>query len=142
VKRYYLSKIFQDVDGTYGIPGAYMHRIQTYVNMQYAGGEIAVDQTTGIPTQKVLLCLVETPNHVPLVADRELADFPEVALDTKVTAVAANALASCKGKMRALGLTTTEVNDIWQQADAVRNVIDRMGRLNNPAFNSLDFDLG
>lgn len=141
MKRYYLSRIFQDVTGEYGMPGAWMHQLQTYPDVKYAAGEIAVDPGTGIPTQKALLVLVDQPNHVPFVNDPRMADFPEVSLDTKASSVDTAAKNRCKGKMRALGLRAAEVDDIWQQADGVRDIVNRLGRLNNPAFNSLDFDV-
>jgi hypothetical protein len=140
MKRYYLSKIKQINQP--GIGMVWVHRFQeATTNTNYVGGEIAVDLVTGIPTQKALLILVEHPNHSAFIKDAELADFPEVALDTKANAVGVGARNASKEKMRAIGLSAAEVDDLWLQADSVRDIVDRMGRLNNPAFDSRDFDV-
>jgi hypothetical protein len=139
MKRYYLSKI-KAVE----IPGmgtAYRHRLQEYADATYAGGEIAVDPITGIPTQKALLVLVGAKVHSRFVNDPELIEFPLVSLDSKVSTIHTPTKTKCKNDIVALGLTKNAVDNVWDNADGLRDVINHYGRLNTPAFDANDFDL-
>ena len=143
MKRYYLSKI-----KAVQIPGmgtVYRHRFQELaeklgLNITYVGGEIDVDPATGIPTQAALLILVDTVDHTPFAGDNEMADFPDGGLDVKVASIGAVAKNLSKGKMKKVGLTPTDVDSLWQQADGLRDIINALGKRNNPAFDSLNFD--
>lgn len=140
MKRYYLSKI-KAVE----IPGmgtVWRHRFQEIGGgLNYVGGEIAVDPQTGVPTQKALLILVEAPDHTVFANDAEMADFPDAGLATRISAVGALSKVRAQAKARKLGLTRAEVDDLWDGAGELREVLDRYGRMNNPAFDSLKFDV-
>lgn len=139
MKRYYLSKI-KAVE----LPGmgtAYRHRVQEIPNVEYAGGEIAVDPATGIPTQKALLVLLASKNHGAFVNDAEMAEMPLVSLDIKASAISALAKNRAKAGAVILGFSTQATDAIWNGADDFREVVNAYGRLNNPAFNADDFDL-
>lgn len=142
MKRYYLSKIFQDTAGTYGLPGAWMHRLQTYPDRDYVGGEIAVNPTTGVPTEKALLVLVGGRHHAAIAADHDLVALPDVPLDMKVGSIHTPTKLAVKAKIRTrLGFSQVEVDDLWDNADGIRDVINHYGRRNNPSFDANDFDL-
>ena len=141
MKRYYLSKIFQDTAGQYGIPGAWMHKLQTYPNREYVGGEIKVDPQTGQPTEKALLVLVGGKHHAALVGDPDLIPMPDVPPDMKVASVHTPTKLKAKRDIVALGIAQTEVDAVWDNADGMRDVLNHYGRKNNPAFDVNDFDL-
>lgn len=142
MKRYYLSKIFQDTAGTYGLPGAWMHRLQTYADRDYVGGEIKVDPQTGVPTEKALLVLVGGKHHAAIAADQDMVALPDVPLDMKVASIHTPTKLAVKNKIRAkLGLLGAEVDDVFDNADGFRDVINHYGRKNNPTFDANDFDL-
>lgn len=141
MKRYYLSKIFQDVTGEYGLAGAWMHKLQTYPDREYLGGEIAVDSQTGQPTEKALLCLVAGKHHAALAADPDLIPMPDVPRDMKVASIHTPTKLKAKGDIKKLGFTQQEVDDVWDNADGMRDVLNHYGKRNNPAFDVNDFDL-
>jgi hypothetical protein len=141
MKRYYLSKIFQDVAGQYGEPGAWMHRLQTKTGIDYVGGEIKTDPVTGIPTEKALLCLVGGINHKQLQGDPELIPMPDVAKDMKVSAIHTATKLKTKRDIKAIGFADTETEAVWNNADGLRDVLNHYGQKNNPDFDSNNFDL-
>lgn len=141
MKRYYLSKIFQDTAGTYVIPGAWMHALQKYPNREYVGGEIAVNPTTGVPTEKALLVLVGGKHHAALVNDPDLIPMPDVSPDIKVSSIHTPTKLKAKADIKKLGYTQAEVDDVWDNADGMRDVLNHYGKRNNPAFDANDFDL-
>lgn len=141
MKRYYLSKIFCDTEGTYGEPGFWMHRLQTYPGIDYTGGEIKTDPVTGIPTEKALLCLVGGINHKQLQDDPELIPLPDVARDVKVSAIHTATKLKAKADIKALGFEDSEVEEVWGNADGLRDVLNHYGRKNNENFDANNFDL-
>lgn len=145
MKRYYLSKI-----KTVNMPGMGMvnrHRLQELadelgLNVEYVGGEIAVDPNTGAPTQKALLILIDTSNHVPFANDPQMADFPDASLDTKVSAIGVGARNRARAKITSgVGFSSQETDEAWNGADDLRAVIEHYGRLNNLMFDSRNFDV-
>lgn len=139
MKRYYLSKI-----KAVQIPGmgtVYRHRAQEIPDIEYVGGEIAVDDVTGIPSQKALLILLASKNHGPFVNDPEMAEMPLVNLDIKASAISAVAKNKAKNGAKSIGFSAQETDDVWNGADDFRAVVNAYGRLNNPAFNADDFDI-
>jgi hypothetical protein len=139
MKRYYLSKIKQ-IDAP-GMGLVWVHRLQEYDNIEYAGGEIATDPVTGIPTQKALFVLVASRHHGLFVNDAELAEMPMVPLDVKASAISAAAKNKAKNGAKALGFGNSETEALWSNADDFRAVCNAYGRLNNPVFNADDFDV-
>jgi len=143
MKRYYLSKIKKVFDAGLGAD-VWVHRFQELSdgqNIRYAGGEIAVDPVTGEPTQKALLILVDVKNHAQFANDAEMAVLPEVALDVKAGAMAKQALDQFRAKAQSIGADVLKVGEAITKADAYRDAIDTLGKLNNPAFDSRDFDV-
>ena len=140
MKRYYVSKIkrvFVPALNDY----AYVHRFQESTsNINYVGGEIAVDPTTGIPTQKALLILVDTVDHTTLDADAEMVSMPDSTLDTKLSAIPNNIKNRAQNKLQQIGFTSTEVTTLWNSSTTVRDLLNALGRLNNPNFDALNFD--
>jgi hypothetical protein len=139
MKRYYLSKIKQ-----VEMPGMGMvnrHRLQEFPNVEYVGGEIAVDPATGMPTQKALLVLVASKEHAKFVDDPEMVALPQVALDTKVSAIHTPTKQKCKTELQALGFAKDEVDEVFDNADGLRDVVEHFGRKNNPTFRADDFDV-
>lgn len=138
VKRYYLSEIFLDP----GPPQAWRHRFQAATSdIEYKGGEIAVDPVTGIPTQKALLILVGAINHGPFAAIPGLVALPDVASDTKVSSIHTSTKLQTIAKIKALGLGAAATDAAWGNADGLRDVLNHYGRLNNPSFDCNNFDL-
>lgn len=141
MKRFYLSKIFQDTAGQYGIPGAWRHGIQKHANREYIGGEIEVDPVTGIPTQKAILVLVGGKSHAALVNDPDIIPLPDVSPDIKVSSVHTPTKLKIKNAIKALGFAQAEVDAVWDNADGMRDVLNHYGRKNNLTFDANDFDL-
>ena len=141
MKRFYLSRIFQDNAGDYGIPGAWRHGIQKHANREYIGGEIEVDPVTGIPTQKAILVLVGGKSHAALVADPDVIPLPDVSPDIKVSSVHTATKLGIKRRIVALGFAQADVDAAWDNADGMRDVLNHYGRKNNPTFDANDFDL-
>lgn len=139
MKRYYLSRIKQVEEPGMGL--VWKHRLQELPNVEYLGGEIAVDPTTGVPTQKALLCLVAGVKHKNLIADAELVPLPMVSHDIKVSSIHTPTKLAAKAAIKGLGFTDAEIESVFTNADGFRDVVEHFGRLNNPAFNADDFDL-
>ena len=143
MKRYYLSKIKKVFEPNMGVE-VYRHRFQELAdgrNLTYVGGEIAVDPQTGIPTQKALLILVDAVDHRQFANDQEMVEVPEVSLDVKTAAIANATMATFRAKAQQIGFEKAEVDAIVNGADALRNVVDGFGKLNNPAFDTRNFDV-
>ena len=142
MKRYYLSKIFQDVNGDYGLAGAWMHRFQAIsADVDYRGGEIAVDPQSGVPTQQALLILVGAVDHKPFQDDPDLVPLPDVAPDVKVSSIHAPRKLLAKAAIVALGFGAADTDALWGGADGLRDGLNHCGRLNNPEFDTNAFDL-
>lgn len=142
MRRFYLSKIREVFDPTLGT-NVWRHRFQDpgFEDLDLQGGEIASDPQTGIPTQVATLVLVGGINHAPLAADDELAIFPDVPLDLKVSGIHVATKNLLKAKIKALGFTAEETESIWTNADGVRDAVTAYGRKNNPGFDADNFDL-
>jgi hypothetical protein len=140
MKRYYISKI-KLVEMGAGIT-AWTHRAAEYPDLNLTGAidEIHVDPQTGIPTQKFVLCMIDKKDHRPFVDDPEMSDFPDASLNVKVSAIDKASTNKSKAKMRALGMTKDEVDEAWDKADGMADVINRLGRKNKPEFDVLNFD--
>lgn len=138
MKRYYLSKIYQSNDPPLN---PWVHKLQTYADREYLGGEIKVDPVTGVPTEKALLVLVAGKHHAALVADPDLIAMPNVPHDMKVASIHTPTKLAAKASIRALGFAKEDVDAVWDNADGMREVLNHYGRKNNPQFDVNDFDL-
>jgi hypothetical protein len=133
MERSYLSPIFKDDPGEFGIPGAWHHRLQTdHDAVPYEGGEIRTDPDTGLPTEQSVLVVVEAEDHTPFLENPNLTPIPIGALDAKVEAPIA--------KLEAIGYSRQEIDAVWN--GDLRSVLNYYGRLNNPDFNCDDYRLG
>lgn len=139
MKRYYLSEIFLDP----GPPEAWRHRFQAEtVDIEYKGGEIAVDPETGIPTQKQLLIIVGSIDHTPFQEIAGLVPLPDVSAGVKLAAIGSGEKLPAQARIKdELGHTDAEIAEVWSGADTLRDVLNHYGRLNNPDFDSNNFDL-
>lgn len=140
MKRYYLSKITSAFDPSVGAV-VNKHRLQDYPGIDYVGGEIDVDPITGAPTQKALLVLVGGIDHAQFADDPDLVPLPQVAIDLKVSSIHTATKLTAKQAIVALGYTDADVNDVWGNADGMRDVLNHYGRLNNAEFDAANFDL-
>lgn len=140
MKRYYLSKIFLDTTPPF-TNGLWRHRLQTYPNVDYEGGEIAVDPQTGIPTQKALLVLVGGIDHKQFQDDPDLVPMPDVGADVKVSAIHTATKLDAKAAVVDLGFDQAAVDQVWGNADGLRDVLNHYGKLNNPYFDCNAFDI-
>ena len=146
MKGYYLSKIFQDVAGQYGEPGAYMHGIQKYPDTEYTGGEILTDNDPespnyGKPVEKAILVMVGGINHARFANDDDIAPVPVSDIRMKVTSTKTSEKLKFKAKAKGFGFSDTEVEDIMTGADGWVDVLNHFGKKNNPSFDALNFDL-
>lgn len=143
MKRYYLSKIKQVVDPSVGATVT-THRAAEIGGLDMVGGtgdQIAVDPQTGQPTAKAVLVLIGGINHKALQDDPELVPLPAVALDMKVSAIHTATKLAAKSAIKAFGFTDQEIEDIWSNADGMRDVLNAYGRKNVPEFDCNNFDL-
>lgn len=142
MRRYYLSRIREVFDPTLGT-NVWRHRLQDpeFGGFDVLAAVIDVDES-GIPTQAATLCLVGSVDHATLVGDAELAAFPDVPLDMKVSGIHTATKNAAKGRFaQLLGQTPQQVDAVWGNADGLRDVVDYYGRLNDPAFDSNNFSL-
>lgn len=144
MKRYYLSKI-----NLVDIPGfgpSWEHRFQTIcreqgLNLEFAGGQILGSGPTDTPVHPAILILVDTVDHRIFAADAEIADFPDGGLDAKISAIGVAARNRARDKAARVGFSAQQIDSVWNGADDLRAVIDHYGRLNNPTFDSRNFDV-
>lgn len=142
MKRYYLSKIKQVEVPSIGTVTT--HRAAEIAGLDMAGGtgdEIAVDPQTGQPTAKAVLVLIGGINHKALQTDPELIPLPAVALDMKVSAIHTATKLKAKADIKAFGFSDAEIDEVWGNADGMRDVLNAYGRHNNPTFDCNNFDL-
>jgi hypothetical protein len=138
MKKYYLSKIYQEIDPPLN---PWKHRLQDYPGVEYKGGSIKVDPATGAATEKAMLVLVGAVDHKPFQGDPDLIPMPDFPADGKVAGMHTPTKLSTKGRIVALGHRPEDVDSVWNNADGYRDVLNHYGRLNNPAFDVNDFDL-
>ena len=139
MKRYYLSKIKQVNDSSFGM--VWKHRLQELPDVGYVGGEIKTDPQTGIPTEKALLVLVGSIDHKKFKNDPELIPLPDVAKDVKVSAIHTATKIKVKDDIAGLGFTPAEIDDVWGNADGMRDVLNHYGKRNVEDFDVDKFDL-
>lgn len=80
-------------------------------------------------------CVIEVANHLPLLADSELAVLPEFPLDGRVSALTPGAVNVLKSGMGRFSIATSLVDN----ATGWREVVRGLGRLLDPDFNENDF---
>lgn len=143
MRAYYLSKIKQVFDDGLGAL-VWRHRLQEYDNVDYVGGEIKVDPQTGEPTEKALLVLVGAKHHAALRSDPDLVPLPvgRDSLAVKLSAIETPTKLQFRNKVRALGLSAAEVAAMTDDTRSWRDVVNELGRKNNPEFDvdAFDFD--
>jgi hypothetical protein len=140
MKRYYLSKIKQVTDPILG-ELAWKHRLQEYAGVDFTVATIQTNAATGTPVHPFVLALVGGIDHKQFKDDPELIAMPAVAHDTKVSAIHTATKLACKQRIRQLGHSQAEVDEVWNNADGLRDVLLHYGRLNDPAFDVNDFDI-
>lgn len=138
MKRFYLSKIFRDDDPPLN---PWMHKLQKYPDREYIGGEIRIDPQTGAPVAKAVLVLVAGRHHAVLASDPDIIPIPDVPFDVKVASMHTPTKLATKAALRRIGFSATEVDQVWDNADGMRDVLNYYGRMNNPKFDVNDFDL-
>lgn len=142
MKRFYLLKIERLFDEAFG-DYVNRHRLQqdVYRGVEFLGGKIALDPATGLPTQKATLAIVGGIDHKRFLGDPGIVAMPMVAHDMKVSAIHTGTKLECKAAIKALGHDSQETEDVWGNADGMRDVLNHYGRLNDPDFDVNDFDL-
>jgi hypothetical protein len=139
MKRYVLSKIYQNEEGFWTHTVAEMPI--TPGSADYVGGQIAVDPVTGVPTQKALLVCVGGTRLKDLLAHPDIVAIPDLKLDDKVSSTHTPTKLTFKAQSKALLQDNQFVDDTVDNADGWRDVINVLGRLNNPNFDANEFDL-
>lgn len=140
MKKYYLSKIKQVMDPNIG-ELVWKHRLQEYVGVEFLVGAIESDPNTGAPVHPAALVLVGGIDHAQFKNDPELIPMPDVAKDTKVSAIHTQTKLKCKADIKGFGFSDESVEAVWNNADGLRDVLSYYGKLNNPAFDPDNFDL-
>lgn len=142
MKKYYLSKIKAVQHPDFGT--VYRHRLQEISDttpIDYEGGDIAVDPATGLPLNKFVLVLVGRVDHRLFRNDDELVPLPDVSRDMKISAIQTAEKVRVKRAIKKLGLTDAEIDEVWDNSDGLRDVLNIYGRKNNPDFDCDNFDL-
>jgi len=138
MKRMYLSKILGD--GSFGNPFRHVFQDQT-TNIEYKGGEIKGD-AQGHPVAKALLIIVGATDHRPFQSITGLVPLPDVTSDTKVSSIHAPTKLACKARIKAqIGHSDAEIEEVWGNADGMRDVTNHYGLQNNDTFDVNNFDL-
>lgn len=142
MRRWYLSKIEQVEEGPLTF---YRHRLQdsdAYPGLDFQPQNFEVDPTTGEPLHPAVLCMVSGIDHTGLSADPKLIPMPDWSLDGKVAGISAARKVLAKNRIaNELGYTSDQVNSVWDNADAYREVLNHYGQLNDASFDANNFDL-
>lgn len=137
-KRYYLSKIKQYTDaGTY-----HGHKMQEYPEVDALGGNIATD-SQGVPLHPAILVMVAAQDHTAFKADAELIEIPagRDGLNMKIEATHTPTKLAFRAKMKAIGFGDVYTEAVSLNTRGWRDLVDDLGKLNNPAFSVDAFDL-
>ncbi len=130
-KRYYLAPVVGDGSEE----NAYRLKVADYgVNHTAV---IASDPTTGRPVVPWGLAIVATPNHLPLLQDSTLDAAPDVAFDTKWTAIRTKTRAEFATRLQARGIDTSFLSSV----DGFRDVIRHLGQVLDTNFAEDNFDV-
>lgn len=137
MKRFYLSKIKRVLSPILG-DFCYVHRLQEIgweqrTNFTCAGGEIDVDPRTGEPKQKAIMVAVDAQDHRVFANDPELVPVPAAALQAATSHRDADAF---RARLSDVGLEKSEADALFEGASSMRDVVERLGKLNNPRFDS------
>lgn len=118
------------------------HRIQEIPGVDYVPREsVRVDPGTGAPLQKGMLVIVGSIDHLALKDDPELVPLPQASYDTKVSYIHTQTKLGCMDALIASGLPEADVADMFVGSNSMRDVVNNLGRRNNPDFDANDFDL-
>lgn len=131
-KRYYLCAIIGDGSAESPFRAAVSDH-----NVNHVAAFPPQDPATGVYTRNVCLALVNTINHLPLLADAALDAFPDVAMDIKVNAIHRLTMQRFEDRVRARGLST----DAFASADGYREVLRDLGRQLDSNFDENNFDV-
>lgn len=140
-RRFYLSKIREVYDDTLG-SNVWRHRLQDpgFENLDLQGGIIATDPVTGEPSNTYTLCLVGGIDFRPLEVDEELVALPIITIDNKLDACETPRRNRFKTEL-ADRLGVTNFDQLWNNANGLRSLLDYFGQANWPEFDSNNFDL-
>lgn len=138
MKRYYLAKISQVTEGDFTF---WRHAGQAYPNIVMEGGDIAVDPQTGRPTQPAILIIVADKDHTKFKADPGMVPLPIMPAGAKVAATHVKAKTDFRNAAVGLGLAAADVDSVLANADGWADVLDHLGKKNNPTFSYLNFDV-
>lgn len=129
-RRYYISRVVGD--GTDGDP--YRAKIADYGVAHVA---IIASGPDGHPSRPWALCLVNTTNHAPLVADSDLRAIPVSALDNTLGSLTPQQRQFLRDMVEELGLDTSEVT----AQTTLRQLLRYIGRTLEGAFDENNFDV-
>lgn len=144
MKRYYLLDIVAVNHPEFGT--VYKNALQAYmeargIRIDYQGGQIGIDPSTGLPTQKVTVALVGGIDHARLRGAPGIVQLPNVSHDMKVSAIQTGVKLAAKAAIKALGVADAEVEAVWSNSDGFRDILNYHGRSNDPAFDVDNFDI-
>lgn len=140
MRKYYLSRIKQYTEP--GLGSYWGHALQQYPNADYVGGEIKID-ANGVPTEKALLVLVGSKDHVRFRNDPDLIEVPagRDSLSVQVGATDTPTKLKFRRDAKALGFGAADVEAISDNVNSWKQVVNAFGRKNNPDFDADKFDL-
>ena len=99
------------------------------------------EQPDASQIRMLVLVLVGRIDHQAFQNDDELVPMPDVSKDIKISAIQTAQKVKVKNAIKKLGLTDGEINEVWDNSDGMRDVLNTYGKLNNPAFDCDNFDL-
>lgn len=138
MKRYYLSKISLVNESGFQF---YRHAAQAYPDIVMEGGDIATDPVTGVPTQPAILVIVSDKDHTKFKNDPGMVPLPIMPAGAKVAATHVKAKTDFRNAAVGLGLTAADIDSVMANADGWADVLDHLGKKNNPVFSYLNFDV-
>lgn len=97
---------------------------------------VAPDSVNGHPTGTWGMAIVATDKHAALRSNPQIDALPEFPLDGKMNAINTAASSALSAALSKRGIDVS-----WGGTAGYREVLQSIGRTNNPAFNIDDFDV-
>lgn len=141
MKAFYLARI-QQVETTSGMGTVNTHRIALLSpGVEFKGGAIRTDPTSGAPIHAYTLCVVDDIDHTRYRSDPDILPLPNTELSVKLGSIGTEEKIAVRQGLLAFGVPAADVEVQMGNNESFRSLLTYLGRSNDDVFSVDAFSL-